>query len=410
MDSKRQKPLQTNCFPKKGTKCRVYAFYGISFSSCTLAPGKKPLRYYRSPKLIRHVTYSLFLLIFFASGTVQAAPPKDGKWVPYQPCKVWVQIDNDAFIFDTDRGYTQGLEVHTTGCFGSDWAHGLTKWLFGAKKAKTLSSALGVQLLGQHIYTPEDVFESRLISDDRPFAGWLHFGLSYLVESRTWGLRLTFQYGWTGAEALAAPVQNNFHRLLRIFDGYTPDVEGWDNQIPFEQQPQLSFAWYNDLFVMGKDLSAENIRHFELTLRGYGQLGFAMVNIALGARLRVGQFLRHQQKLDAQGQPLYKHGRGVAEEVAPSARKKYIPFELYAFIDTKMTFAFHNIFVSGGMWTESHGVPIQNFVPQGEIGISMRFGAFRFRFGGVFRGREGHYQNAPLGGHRFFRIQLGYEA
>ena len=47
--------------------------------------------------------------------------------------------------------------------------------------------------VGQEIYTPEDVSQRAAVLDDRPYAGWLHLGLS-LVRRRPRSL-LTEQFG-----------------------------------------------------------------------------------------------------------------------------------------------------------------------------------------------------------------------
>ena len=40
-------------------------------------------------------------------------------------------------------------------------------------------------VLGQNIFTPEDIRATKLISDDRPYAGWLYLGLGLVTERKT---------------------------------------------------------------------------------------------------------------------------------------------------------------------------------------------------------------------------------
>jgi hypothetical protein len=314
--------------------------------------------------------------------------PQSNRPQPSYPCRFWIQLDNDAFIFNTDRGYSQGLEVHAVGCLLPHLAERFTSFLF-KENASKMRSAFGIHV-GQHIYTPEDVYTPRLVLDDRPFAGWLFLSVSYLLQGYTWQVDVRFTGGLTGPQTGAGQIQTGWHRALRQFDGYTPDVEGWDNQIPNEIHGQLSMNLSFDLFAIEREMGSAFVRYVDLSLHTGGDFGTAFVRYSLGGLLRVGQILK----------------RSPSETLGSSM----IPFELYGYIHAMMHFVFHNVFVSGALWTRSHGVPVQNFVPESEIGLAMRFGTFFLRFGGVFRGREGHYQNAPLRGHRFFRIQLGYES
>ena len=74
--------------------------------------------------------------------------------------------------------------------------------------------------LNQKIYTPEDIKETKLITDDRPYAGWLYVGLSanYKTESRSHTLELDL--GVIGPDSLGEEFQNNFDNLFVLLNQY----------------------------------------------------------------------------------------------------------------------------------------------------------------------------------------------
>lgn len=310
--------------------------------------------------------------------------------------RVSLRIDNDAFLSQTDRGYTQGLQLKVT---WSKWIlpELLTKALFGPENVKYLTSACGLLLPGHNIYTPEDHHEPSVILDDRPYAGWLYFGMEYEVRHEDWYFTVQVLLGWVGPPALAAPIQTGFHRFIQILGAEAIDVEGWGNQLPFEFIVQTSFDYFHELAAFGRiDSGAEEHRRLDFFINPKVELGTALTRIALGLVARLG-FIT---KRFASNTSLTKHTK----------RRWDLPSgDLYIYMRTHVIFAFHNTFITGSLWGQSHGVPLQHFVFEGEFGVYMRFGAFFLRFGGVYRSREGVYINAPPVGHRFLRLLVGAE-
>ena len=92
-----------------------------------------------------------------------------------------VTEENDLFsnpftIDHQDRHYTQGLKITYLG--GSD---DTPDWV---GKAADVLPAWGMDVksrysgwaFGQNMYTPEDLTTSALITNDRPYGGWLYLG------------------------------------------------------------------------------------------------------------------------------------------------------------------------------------------------------------------------------------------
>jgi len=90
--------------------------------------------------------------------------------------------ENDLFSslftgIHTDRHYTQGMKAL--------WLDGDDELPRPAKAVADFLPAWGINVkadrfgydFGQNIYTPSDLLTSALITNDRPYAGWLYAGL-----------------------------------------------------------------------------------------------------------------------------------------------------------------------------------------------------------------------------------------
>jgi lipid A 3-O-deacylase len=146
-------------------------------------------------------------------------------------------VANIGAGLDTDRDYTEGAggAFTFTDVDTPAWARTAAGAVpFFGKEGAPVHLAL---LLGQEIYTPEDLTKSALVPDDRPYAGWLFAGLAIQSpvldddpdrrRDRVDTIRLDL--GVVGPSARGELAQNVTHRLLDI-----PEAEGWRNQIPNE--------------------------------------------------------------------------------------------------------------------------------------------------------------------------------
>ena len=144
--------------------------------------------------------------------------------------------ENDYFASHDDRHYTQGLRASYL--FGTnasdnakdcDWiGDGLTPFESGKCKRKYEWT-----VVGQNLYTPENLNVSTQNSKDRPYGAWLYTGLSLLeehkAETHTSLDNFEIQGGVVGPLALGAETQDGFHKLIGDQPSY-----GWNNQIHTE--------------------------------------------------------------------------------------------------------------------------------------------------------------------------------
>ena len=119
--------------------------------------------------------------------------------------------ENDA-LAATDRNYTQGLQYSRMGDREAlpqghaplpKWAGWIFRKLTLCEESDREEGCYWVDsgfLLGQLMYTPENISDPNLIPDDRPYAGWLYAGPAIRLTNKTGSQshRLELNLGVTG--------------------------------------------------------------------------------------------------------------------------------------------------------------------------------------------------------------------
>jgi lipid A 3-O-deacylase len=183
--------------------------------------GLKLFRYIRCPAV------AIAALAFTLSGGAHAGDRSDKGIFS-------VQFENDIFG-NTDQHFTHGTRLSWMSPEDDvpDWVRDAASYvpLFDAGASKRI-----VYSLGQTIMTPDDLSQSALIVDDRPYAGWLFAGIG-LVSVRNDRLdNLELDIGIIGPDSGAEAVQKTWHRW---FGFQRPN--GWDNQLKDEPGLMLTF-------------------------------------------------------------------------------------------------------------------------------------------------------------------------
>lgn len=156
----------------------------------------------------------------------RASPPSTG---------VTLAWENDAFA-STDRHYTNGVRLTLQLAPPAS----LAAW--AARGRRTCDWGV---VVGQQMFTPEDIEASGPVMDDRPYAGWLYAGIVLRVRGGgAWDdpgshpVLDTFELdlGVVGAWSLAETTQEFVHDLT---DGDEP--AGWKHQA--REAPALQLSW-----------------------------------------------------------------------------------------------------------------------------------------------------------------------
>ena len=209
---------------------------------------------------------TLFLVNLLLLLSVSTARGED--WAPTGLFATW---ENDIFG-GTDRHYTNGAELGLTGRVPRG---GLRFYLGDDGGEWRLSVA-------QRIYTPERLDARDLVTDDRPYAGWLRLGLWVSKRSACWPStsRIGIELGVLGPASGAETAQELFHGTLT---GSSPP-RGWRNQLGTEVGVRFSYeyalrAWRGE--IIGLD--------YELEPSAAVSFGNVTIDASLGAHLRVGR-------------------------------------------------------------------------------------------------------------------------
>jgi hypothetical protein len=194
--------------------------------------------------------------------------------------------ENDSLYFHTDKHYTQGLRLSYLApsvlpgdAFDRpfDYLGALTP-IFAADSADRRYSLL----LGQSIFTPENLTLKPSDPHDRPYAGWLYGGVSLLQRSGSDMLEnLELDLGVVGPGALGKTVQNQWHQFIGI-----NEARGWSRQIQNEPGGVLTYQRLWRFRIFGSNaFGADFVPEAGATVGNVFDFGEAGALLRIGSRL-----------------------------------------------------------------------------------------------------------------------------
>ena len=294
---------------------------------------------------------------------------------------VSVQFENDYFGGGTDRHFTHGTRLEcltrpikwiTNGAnklpwFSTDEAAGNAR--DGLKGRASVS-------LGQNIYTPQDTYTTKVIPDDRPYAGWLYMGFGLVANQGSSRYdKVQLEVGIVGPSSMAEQVQTFWHSLFGL---HIP--EGWDNQL--KNEPGLNlyyeqarrFYSHHDIFGLELDL----VPNFG------GCIGNVFTYGAAGATVRLGPDLKE----DFGPPPIRPSLPGGVY----FRSEKGINWYLFAGLEGRVVI--RNIFLDGNSFRESPSVDKKPFVSDLQAGLTFQWNRLRLSYTQIFRTKEFNGQDS----------------
>lgn len=268
---------------------------------------------------------------------------------PSLPRTLTLRIDNDAFDFwmlpwnRPDEEYTSGVHITLDGGDAPRWARRalarLQPCAVGASECRT-----GRMEIGQDIYTPSVSQDSgRAAPGARPNGGWLYLsqGARWLSERRS--SELTIALGVTGEPSLARFTQRLAHDAAPQFNRATD----WSRSIGFEPGAIVRFERRaRGVLANGEAFGADVIP------RGSIAAGNIRTAAEAGFQLRAGWHLSHPWLPVARTPELSVFAGGFGQAVA------------------------RDIFLDGNSFRAGPRVGHRPFIGAGEMGLSIRYGAF----------------------------------
>jgi hypothetical protein len=281
---------------------------------------------------IRHNTLPVFAVALAAAMGASAAHANDEFLNQYDDSATWTFVEENDLFADTDQNYTNGLRLAYVSGFKE--VRGVSAFfayrILGAGEDAGIRRGFAV---GQSIFTPQDIAETRPLPDQHPYAGWLYGEYSAIIEQSDAIDQITIQAGLVGPAAGGEFVQNNWHSLIGA-----AEAQGWDNQIGNEPGLVLS---YDHKF---RALTAINADGFgaDLTPSFGGSIGNIYTSARAGVTLRIGQDLRNDY-----GPPRIRPSLAGGGYFSPRDR-----FSWYVFAGLEARAVAHNIFLDGSLFRD----------------------------------------------------------
>ncbi|WNK00266.1 lipid A deacylase LpxR family protein [Thalassospiraceae bacterium LMO-JJ14] len=306
--------------------------------------------------------------VLFGMLALPALSAEAGTWT--------VNVENDR-IANTDRHYTNGVRLGWVS--EPEDGNNLPEVRDTLQTLYPLAEVRGGRLgleLGHNMYTPADTEARTLISDDRPYAGWLYGSASLYAETGK-GIgehftetldKVALEVGIVGPAALGKQVQNEYHKLIGVATS-----KGWENQL--DNEPGVNL------------IGERKWRHKALRFAGFEADAIPHVGASLGnvyTHLNGGVTLRIGQELYVDyGPPLIRPSLSGFGAINPAEK-----FSWYAFAGVDGRWVVQNIFLDGNTFTDSHSVDKKNLVGDFVAGVSMTYRNVRIAFTHVMRTRE----------------------
>ena len=284
-------------------------------------------------------------------------------------------FENDLFS-NEDNGYTNGARLSWLSS-ESDiplWMEtGMNQLPFFAHNGKKRYGFA----IGQTMFAPDDLTVKQLITDDRPYAGFLYgsAGLTSDTGYRLDNLQLTL--GIVGPSSLAAQTQDAVHKLTD-----SDDPQGWDNQLSDELGIILTYE--------RKWRGIYEISPFGFAVDVTPHLGASVGNVHTYAS--TGAVFRFGYDLPADyGPPLIRPALPGSDFFKPSKQ-----FGWYLFGGFEGRAIARNIFLDGNTFEDSHSVDKKYFVGGLQAGAAVTLGEdIRIAYTHLFRTKEFEEQDEP---------------
>ena len=265
--------------------------------------------------------------------------------------------ENDMFS-NSDGQYTNGIGFNYAQPLGSRFKEkdtpSLIYWFindtdFAVQAGKRRGISYG---FGQAMFTPEDITQTALIEDDRPYAGLLLWTTTLISFDNTLSDRWSFSLGLVGPGAFAKDVQTSIHEMT---ESNIP--QGWDNQLNNEPVFRVERE------ALFRVLELEVNSSFGMDFLSFASLGAGTLrsDAEAGISIRIGHSLDqtypHFSSFPVRN-PNYLSGKSAHWQIFASRAKSY---------------TFNDITLDGNNFTDSHSVDLINERMFSVLGISLGF-------------------------------------
>jgi hypothetical protein len=305
----------------------------------------------------------LWLGILVASTFCHAALAADGGAQSAASARVNIMEENDYFGSHDDKDYTQGLRVSylsgpvtPNGWLDNPYAmlHDAFSIFDGSDRKRKIEWTVA----GQSLFTPTNLSRVNPAPNDRPYAGWLYTGASWLQESDQRSHHTLenaeLLVGVVGPAAFGNVTQNDFHQFI----GDSQSL-GWTDQLKNEPGFVATYErkWRFEQPLIG-NLYVDAIP--EVGASGGNVLTYGEA----GGMVRLGKNLAADYGADR-----IRPGLSGTGWFDPDQLKGKLGW--YVFLGTQGRAVAHNIFLDGNTVANSPSVDKRSFVEDFMGGASL---------------------------------------
>ena len=296
------------------------------------------------------------LLILFLAIQLLGADDNDWKFE-----RINFYFENDS-VANTDREYTDGSRLSTL-LYRPDAKQ---EWL-NIPFTEEFERAHFISFsLTQQMFTPHDLNETELITNDRPYAGWLYFELGLHQSSDSHLDSLSMQVGIIGPASGMEQLQRFIHE--KVGSGV---AQGWDNQLDNELGVQLNYQ-HKWRFV------PEPLWGIESSVVPYasGEFGNVSITANTGLLLRLGWNVPEDfgsSSIDEGGE----NGIPVRRRCLYTKLK---PWSVNVHLAGGGSYVARDILLDGNTFSSSHSVEKNKLRGYGSLGFSGRYKNINFDY------------------------------
>jgi lipid A 3-O-deacylase len=300
--------------------------------------------------------------------TALAQQSRDESAIPAQPrqqaldqfTSVNLVEENDSFWSASDKHYTQGARLSFASGETTEGARVrlAERLLLTPKRAEYPSTYRRSFYFGQSLYTPENLALVHPDPADRPYAGWLYFGMALYRENSATLDRAEITLGMVGPVAGGESVQNDWHYFSRSYLGGGRKANGWSEQLGNE--PGLILTQERKWRLPARTGSLE----MDLLPEVNASVGNVLTYGGVGFLARLGQRIAVDW-----GPPRAQPGLSGTDYFNRS-RFDGRGFAWYAFAGTEARLVARNIFLDGNSFGHSAHVSKEPLVADFTAGIT----------------------------------------
>ncbi len=222
---------------------------------------------------------------------------------------------------------------------------------------------------GQSMFTPDELWRTEFIPNDRPYAGWLYGSLGILSDTGKKFENVQLTVGVVGPLSMAEQTQKFVHNVTS-----SPDPKGWDNQIQNELGVNISYErkWRGLYEFSPFGTGADITPHVSATL------GNVNTDASTGLTLRLGYDLPADY-----GPPRIRPSLPGSDFFIPSKK-----FGGYLFTTVEGRAVARNIFLDGNTFRNSYDVDKEILVGSLQVGAAITNENMRLSYTHVFMTKE----------------------